>query len=53
VAIDFARHSIRCNAVCPGSVQTPMLNNDVLLRLFLESSVPLGRYAPTEEVAAA
>jgi SDR family mycofactocin-dependent oxidoreductase len=33
-AIDLARHSIRCNAVCPGYVQTPMLNNDVLVRLF-------------------
>jgi SDR family mycofactocin-dependent oxidoreductase len=44
-AIDLGRHAIRCNAVCPGYVQTPMLNNDVLLRLFFPDHP-----APTHEM---
>lgn len=34
LAIDLAPHSIRSNAIMPGMVDTPIVNNDVILNLF-------------------
>ena len=31
IAVDFAAQGVRCNAVAPGSVDTPMLRNSVAL----------------------
>jgi NAD(P)-dependent dehydrogenase (short-subunit alcohol dehydrogenase family) len=57
-AIDYAARGIRINAICPGSIDTPMLRNamerrgrreeDVIARLSL-----LNRFGTAEEIAAA
>lgn len=55
VAIDHARQGIRCNAVCPGPVETgPKANIDRIAgaRERWEQSVPMGRFGSPEEVAA-
>jgi NAD(P)-dependent dehydrogenase (short-subunit alcohol dehydrogenase family) len=54
VAVDYAAHGIRSNAVCPGFVQTPMTQwrLDVPeLRAKVESAIPMGRVAQPEEIA--
>lgn len=33
-AIDLGRYRVTCNAVCPGMVNTPMLNNEMTVKLF-------------------
>jgi len=55
VAIDHARQGIRCNAVCPGPIETaPKANIDRIAgaRESWENSVPMGRFGSPEEVAA-
>lgn len=57
-AIDYARHGIRINAICPGAIDTPMLRGamerrgrdpeQVAARLSL-----LGRFGRPDEIAAA
>jgi NAD(P)-dependent dehydrogenase (short-subunit alcohol dehydrogenase family) len=58
IAIDFANQNIRVNAVCPGSVDTPMLRWAASLDRNPESVLeacnqmhPLGRIAQAREVA--
>jgi NAD(P)-dependent dehydrogenase (short-subunit alcohol dehydrogenase family) len=54
VAVDYARHGIRANAVCPGFVDTPMTRwrLDVPeLRAEVEARIPLGRVASPDDVA--
>ncbi|HYH29937.1 MAG TPA: glucose 1-dehydrogenase [Pseudonocardia sp.] len=61
IAVDHAHEQIRCNAVCPGSVDTPMLRTSAArfagdrdaAELLAEwgRSHPLGRSARPEEVA--
>jgi NAD(P)-dependent dehydrogenase (short-subunit alcohol dehydrogenase family) len=58
IAVDFAAHGVRSNAVAPGSVDTPMLRNAVatapdpaaVLRE-IDAMHPMGRSAQPEEVA--
>lgn len=63
IAVDFAKHNIRCNAICPGSVDTPMLrgaarqaaaqsgeDEDAIIRKWGKFH-PLGRVGTKEEVA--
>jgi NAD(P)-dependent dehydrogenase (short-subunit alcohol dehydrogenase family) len=62
LALAFAADGIRCNAICPAAVRTPMLpgfldrDNKGLSQEemdgFVRASVPLGRAAEPEEVAA-
>ncbi|WP_003891788.1 SDR family NAD(P)-dependent oxidoreductase [Mycolicibacterium smegmatis] len=33
-AIELGRYNVRCNAVCPGYISTPMINNDLLPHLY-------------------
>ena len=59
VAADFVAHGIRCNAICPGTVDTPSLherlkaNSDYArnLQAFVARQ-PMGRLGTPEEVAA-
>jgi NAD(P)-dependent dehydrogenase (short-subunit alcohol dehydrogenase family) len=55
MAIDFARHGIRVNAICPGPTDTPMLRN-ALTAAELEAfagTFPMGRLGRPEEIAGA
>ncbi|MDQ1600988.1 MAG: meso-butanediol dehydrogenase / (S,S)-butanediol dehydrogenase / diacetyl reductase, partial [Actinomycetota bacterium] len=48
VAVDYARHGIRSNAVCPGMVRTPMTQwrlDIPELRAKVEATIPFGRVA--------
>jgi len=52
VAIDYASQGIRCNAVCPGTIQTPMVGTrppDVLQAMIAKH--PIGRIGQPEDVA--
>ncbi|MBL9053098.1 MAG: SDR family oxidoreductase [Tabrizicola sp.] len=59
IAADFVTQGIRCNAICPGTVDTPSLNDrmrasgdyDTARKAFLARQ-PMGRMAQAEEVAA-
>ncbi len=56
-ALEYAKQGVRVNAVCPGSVRTPMLESymagDEKVERMMTASVPLGRLGRPEEVAAA
>ena len=53
-ALDYARDGIRVNAVCPGPIDTAMMeqidSGDEDARRRIERSVPMGRYGTPEEV---
>lgn len=58
VAADFINHGIRCNAICPGTVDSPSLEDrlratgDYLAaRKAFISRQPIGRIGKAEEVA--
>jgi NAD(P)-dependent dehydrogenase (short-subunit alcohol dehydrogenase family) len=54
LAVDYAAHGIRANAVCPGFVRTPMTQwrLDVPeLRDQVEQKIPLGRVAQPDDIA--
>jgi NAD(P)-dependent dehydrogenase (short-subunit alcohol dehydrogenase family) len=55
MAIDYARHGIRVNAICPGPTDTPMLRKALTpdqLEAFAKT-YPMGRLGRPEEIAAA
>jgi NAD(P)-dependent dehydrogenase (short-subunit alcohol dehydrogenase family) len=54
VAVDYARHGIRCNAVCPGIVETPLTESALAnptIKAELLAAYPLGRSGTPEDVA--
>lgn len=54
-AVDYGHDGVRVNAVCPGPVQTPMLNEALEhedIRQTYAERIPLGRTTPPEEIAA-
>lgn len=66
VAIEVAEHGITCNAVCPGTVLTPIIEKqiaqqaqvtglpeDQVLKAVFLGKMPTGRLIPPAEVAAA
>ncbi|HKB79940.1 MAG TPA: glucose 1-dehydrogenase, partial [Thermoanaerobaculia bacterium] len=56
IAVEFARHNIRANALCPGPVETPLLAellSDPARRQRRLVHIPMGRFARPEEIAAA
>jgi 2-keto-3-deoxy-L-fuconate dehydrogenase len=59
IAADFVRKGIRCNAICPGTVQTPSLDERIAAlgdvekaRAEFISRQPMGRVGKPEEIAA-
>ena len=59
IAADFVRQGIRCNAICPGTVQTPSLDDRISslgggadARQFFLQRQPTGRFGAAEEIAA-
>ena len=56
LAVDYAPHQVRVNAVCPGEIHTPMLERGIAEKgrtiADLDAMVPLGRIGRPEEVAA-
>lgn len=56
VAVDYADQNVRCNAICPGFVETPMTANmleDESFYSFVENETPMDRVAQPEEIAGA
>ncbi|MGW4339702.1 SDR family NAD(P)-dependent oxidoreductase [Rhodococcus koreensis] len=57
LALDYGPRGVRANAVAPGFVQTEMTDrifaDDPAAKAFYEKTVPLGRFATPEEIAAA
>ena len=64
VAADFIKQGIRCNAVCPGTIKSPSLeeriaalaketgkSSDVIRQAFVDRQ-PMGRLGTAQEVAA-
>ncbi|APG86467.1 oxidoreductase ucpA (plasmid) [Sinorhizobium americanum CCGM7] len=55
MALDHGPQGVRCNTICPGFVQTPMLDqlfaDNPSDRAYYEKTVPLGRFARPEDVA--
>ena len=59
VAIDYVTQGIRCNAICPGTVDSPSLHDrlhatgdyDAAMKAFVARQ-PMGRIAQAEEIAA-
>lgn len=57
-AVRYGRDGIRCNAICPGDIDTPLVaayfataENPAALRAEVEAEYPLGRIAQPEEIA--
>ena len=60
IAADFVSHGIRCNALCPGTVETPSLSERMAsqedaaaARTKFIARQPMGRLGKPEEIAAA
>jgi 2-keto-3-deoxy-L-fuconate dehydrogenase len=58
IAADFIRRGIRCNAICPGTVQTPSLDQRIAAQGDVEKAraefiarQPMGRLGSPEEIA--
>jgi 2-keto-3-deoxy-L-fuconate dehydrogenase len=59
VAVDYVGKGIRCNAICPGTVQTPSLDERISglgggpqARQFFLQRQPTGRFGTADEIAA-
>jgi NAD(P)-dependent dehydrogenase (short-subunit alcohol dehydrogenase family) len=59
IAADYAADNIRCNALCPGFVDTPFnrgfehqMGGREALQSYVAESIPMGRWATVEEIAA-
>jgi 2-keto-3-deoxy-L-fuconate dehydrogenase len=59
IAVDFIRSGVRCNAICPGTVQSPSLEERIAARGDVEKArsefvarQPMGRLGRPEEIAA-
>ncbi|CAG1013851.1 MAG: SDR family oxidoreductase [Rhizobiaceae bacterium] len=60
IALDYARHNVRVNALCPGWVDTPFnepfmrqMGGRDALEAYVRTKIPMGRWAAVEEIAEA
>ena len=58
MAVDYARHNVRCNALCPGFVDTPFNNGFEhqmggrrALEEYVTQNIPMRRWGTPEEIA--
>jgi len=58
IALDYAKFNIRCNALCPGWVDTPFnapymrqMGGRAELEKYVSDTIPMGRWASIEEIA--
>jgi NAD(P)-dependent dehydrogenase (short-subunit alcohol dehydrogenase family) len=58
IAVDYVSKGVRCNAICPGTVQTPSLDERIAglgggadARQFFLQRQPTGRFGSAEEIA--
>lgn len=54
IAVEFARKSIRVNAICPGPIETPLLQEllaDPARRARRLVHIPIGRFGRAQEIA--
>jgi NAD(P)-dependent dehydrogenase (short-subunit alcohol dehydrogenase family) len=58
VAVDYVAKGVRCNAICPGTVQTPSLDERIAslgggpdARQFFLQRQPTGRFGSADEIA--
>lgn len=56
-ALEFAKQNVRVNAICPGVIQTPMIDRvtskNISLQKQLMDSEPIGRLGTPDEIASA
>ena len=60
IAIEYMLEGLNCNAICPGGIETPMIEaaahqipEDVDMRLLQKVTLPDGSFAPPSDVASA
>ena len=58
IALDYAKYNIRCNALCPGWVDTPFnepyirqMGGREAIEKYVSETIPMGRWARVEEIA--
>ena len=54
VAVEYAPHNIRCNCICPGAIDTPLLQRSFSIPGFADATraaIPMGRLGRPEEMA--
>lgn len=58
IAVDYARYNVRCNALCPGFVDTPFnagferqMGGRHALEAYVAQMIPMGRWGTAEEIA--
>lgn len=58
MAVDYARHNVRCNALCPGFVDTPFnggfehqMGGRSALEAYVARNIPMGRWGTPDEIA--
>ncbi len=58
IAADYARHGVRCNALCPGFIDTPFnrgfeiqMGGREKLEEYIATAIPMGRFGTVEEIA--
>jgi NAD(P)-dependent dehydrogenase (short-subunit alcohol dehydrogenase family) len=60
IAVDFARHNVRCNALCPGFVDTVFnagfevqMGGRAALEDYVRDAIPMSRFGSAEEIGEA
>ena len=58
IAVDYARHNIRCNALCPGFIDTTFnagfeaqMGGREALENYVAGSIPMGRFGRVDEIS--